>query len=135
LSPAAKKKTLKWLAVIAVAPAVILVLLIAAFVARSELAHDESTCPFEEVGRRDLGGGVIVIDEGRSCQEGVEEHRWVVHRGGATREIGRRRLMSDLYAEERYRWTATVDDGQVRIAIENDGTESARFREGEPGDR
>jgi hypothetical protein len=127
---ARRSRILRIFAIIAVAPSVILVVLIGIFVARSELAHDESSCPFADVEERSVIQGVRVLEQMRRCQEGVEERRWVVLRGDHRREIGRRRLHQPLYAAGAYSWDAQMRDGFVHIDIRNDGIDPAEFREG-----
>jgi len=86
------------------------------FMVRSEVAFDEATCPFAERETREVAEGVRVREDERTCQDGVEEHRWVVLREGEEeRTIGQRRLSADLYAE--YAWTAELRNEQVRIEI------------------
>jgi len=121
---------LKWVGVAVAVPSAVLVILIAAFVARSELAHDEETCPFEEVARAPVAAGIELVDERRRCQESVEEHRWVVLRGEGRHEIGRRRLAADAYGPDRYSFTTSIEDGFVHVRIQNRGIEPAHFREG-----
>jgi hypothetical protein len=127
---ARRSKILRIFAIIAVAPSVILVVIIGIFVARSELAHDEGSCPFRDVEERSVIDGVTVLEQMRRCQEGVEERRWVVLRQGHKREIGRRRLHQPLYADGNYSWDAEMRDGYVHIDIRNSGIDPAEFREG-----
>lgn len=99
------------------------------FMAQNELAFDEVRCPFEEGETRLVSPGVSVREDARTCQEDVEEHRWVLHREGqAPREIARRRLEA-RYFEGDYRWTAAVEEGEVEIEIVNPGHGSRIFRE------
>lgn len=91
------------------------------FMARSELAFDEARCPFEEREVRDVAPGIRVRDEARTCQAGVEEHRWVVLREGRPElAIGQRRLAAEAW--DAYSWTAVLRDGHVRLEI-RDGTQ------------
>lgn len=116
------------LIVIATAPILVAV---AAFVfmARTELAFDEASCPFVDGEARGVSEGVSVREDARECRDGVEEHRWVLLREGeAPVEIGRRRLES-RYFEGTYAWSATEENGQVRIEIRNPGQEPRSFRE------
>lgn len=110
------------------------------FMARSELAFDEARCPYREDGaERVIRPGLVVREDVRRCQDGVEEHRWVLMREGrAAQEIGRRRLESRFFAGA-YRWTAeeelVVPDGGtegellVRLRIYNPGLDRRSFRE------
>ena len=127
LSPK-QRRVLKWIAVAVFAPAAILFSMVAFFVARTEYMHDESRCPFQAVETRSLASGEEIVEERRTCQEGVEEHRWIlVHTDGTTRELGRRRLMTPHF--ERYAWTARTEDGAVVVVVENEDVEDAVFRE------
>lgn len=118
----------RWVGLALALPSVLLVIGIAVFVARAEIAHDEESCPFEPVEVRDLASDVRVREDRRTCQPEIEEHRWVVERGVQKREIGRRRLASHLYGAEVYDWVAELQDGVV-VQIRNDGVDSATFRE------
>ena len=130
-----RRTILKWIGVAVVVPAIAAFVLIMIFVARAELAFDESDCPFASVETRDVAPGVRVLDEARTCQEGIVEHRWIVERNGARREIGRRRLSADAYAPDAYRFRVELPGGFVHLTIENDGVEGASFREDAPGPR
>ncbi len=96
------------------------------FMVQNEAAFDESTCPYAEVELRVVSAGVSVREEGRTCQPGVEEHRWVLLREGEPEEpIGLRRLDAALY--EHYSWTATIqEDDRVRLEITNGDEEDPR---------
>lgn len=121
MSPKLKKALL---VVLATAPIGIAIFAFA-FMARSELAFDESTCPFSERATREVADGVRVREDERACQPGVEEHRWVVLRDGEDeRTIGQRRLSAELYDE--YAWTAELRNGQVRIEITDPSLEHPR---------
>jgi len=118
------------LVVLALAPAVVLLGSMALMV-RSEMAFDEATCPYEERELRRVTDGVEVREDARVCEEGVEEHRWVLlRRGQEPRPIALRRLEQSLY--EDYRWTAELDDGLVRIEIHNPGQDMRVFNEPPP---
>ena len=124
-----KRKILKWAGIAVAAPAVILFILVSVFVARTQYMHDEERCPFEHASEQLVSEGVVVVEQARSCQEGVEEHRWLVRRGGRPdREIGRRRLMTEGFAD--YHWSATLEGAWVHVHVRNEGVEDARFREG-----
>jgi hypothetical protein len=114
------------LIVLATAP-IGVALLSFAIMAKSELAFDDERCPFVERETREVGGAVI-REEARSCEEDVEEHRWMLSRPGfATIELGRRRLAAHYY--EGYSWTAREDESRVRIEITNPGLDMRAFRE------
>lgn len=101
------------------------------FIARSEVAFDETRCPYVEQELREVRSGVSVREERRTCQDGVEEHRWVLLRNGREPlELGRRRLEAALY--EGYSWAATEPEGRVRIEILNPGQHPRVFREPAP---
>lgn len=124
-----KRKILKWAGIAVAAPAVILFILVSVFVARTQYMHDEERCLFDVVGEQGVADSIVVVEQARSCQEGVEEHRWLVRREGrADREIGRRRLMTEGFAD--YHWSATLEDDWVHVHVRNEGVEDARFREG-----
>ncbi len=118
------------LIVVATAPLLVVVFAFV-FMARSELAFDESRCPYEEGNVRVVRDGVSVREDDRTCSPGVEEHRWVLLRDHeAPLELGRRRLDARYY--EGYTWTATEEDGRVRIEIRNPGQDPRVFREPAP---
>lgn len=116
------------LIVLATAPLGIL-LLSMFMMARSELAFDEARCPFETGEVRVVSDGVSVREDARTCQEGVEEHRWVLMREGQEpREIARRRLEA-AYFEGDYAWSASETDDNVEVEIRNPGQEPRVFHE------
>ncbi|MGF1467621.1 MAG: hypothetical protein ACFCGT_15965 [Sandaracinaceae bacterium] len=105
-----------------------------AWMARSEAAFDEASCPYREDGEvREVADGVALREDVRRCVDGVEEHRWVLLREGAEPlAIGRRRLDSARFASP-YAWSATLDDdGRVRLVIRNPGMAPRTFREPSP---
>ncbi|GAB5549860.1 MAG: hypothetical protein RLP09_04540 [Sandaracinaceae bacterium] len=118
------------LVTLALAPAVVLIGSMI-LMARSEMAFDEATCPYEERETRQVADGVRVREDARVCQEGVEEHRWVLlRRGEEPRPMALRRLEQSLY--QGYTWTATLRDGLVRIEIDNPGQDLRVFNEPPP---
>lgn len=97
------------------------------FIVESELAFDEATCPYEEIEVREVAEGIRVREEERTCQPGVEEHRWVLLREGEDDlEFGQRRLQAELYEE--YSWSARVQDDRVWLEILNPGQDVRIFR-------
>lgn len=96
---------------------------------QNEAAFDEAVCGYEEVEVRDIAEGVRIREEGRTCQPGVEEHRWVLLRDGVEPEpIGLRRLDAQLYRD--YRWEARIrDDDRVQLEIHNGDLDPRRFIE------
>ena len=95
------------------------------FMAQSELAFDEATCPYVEVEVRQVQAGVHVREDARTCQPGVEEHRWVVLRDGEEDyPIGQRRLSAEIW--ENYSWRAEVRGTHVRLEIRDPTLEHPR---------
>ena len=103
------------------------------FMARYEAAFDETQCPFAESDRQQVSPAILVREDRRTCQPGVEERRWTLLRDGRQPlELGRRTLDASAYEGE-YRWTAREDDEQrVRVEIHNVGHEMRAFREPAP---
>lgn len=121
------------LIVAATAPIGILLFSIA-MMATSELAFEDGRCPYDDDGEvRVIETGVAVREDVRRCEEGVEEHRWVLLRNGeAPEEIGRRRLRAELFGDGA-RWEAELDDaGYVRLTIHNPGLAPRLFKEPGP---
>ncbi len=108
-------------------------LLFFVFMARNEAAFDEARCPYGEDGEvRLVREGVRVRHDVRVCEEGVEEHRWVLLREReAPVEIGRRRLESERF--QGATWTVAEEDSRVRLEIRNPGMEPRIFRERRDG--
>jgi len=131
-SPETRRKVRRVLAV-ASAISVLLVVVVFVLVLRMEMAHDESRCPFHDRGARDIAPGVRIVEQARRCMSDVEEHRWLVsRRGGARKEIGRRRMEPRFFAAGGYRWEASEDDRRkivVRVAAR--GFRTAVYREDE----
>ncbi len=124
-----RAKVLRWVGMAVAAPVVIIFVMIMYFVIQTELAHDDEDCPFEAVETRELDDGALVREELRRCQDGVEEHRWIVERAGRTDELGRRRLPTHRYAQDAYRWTVEVGERGAHVHVENEGVEAASFHE------
>ncbi len=127
--PDPRMKILRWVGMAVSAPVVIIFLFIMYFMIKTELAHDDATCPFSAVESRELDDGAVVREDARRCQESVEEHRWVVVRGGVIDELGRRRLPTFRYAEGVYSWSAEIGDRGVHVHVQNDGVEPADYNE------
>ena len=109
---------------------VISVLSIIFVVMRSEIAHRESECPFEERSLRKFNAEVSIREEARSCDAQTAEHRfWLLRSDQKPRLLGGRRLPKDRYADERYRWSIEEGARGIAIQIENDGVENATFHE------
>jgi hypothetical protein len=125
----------RWLAVLLGTPPAIFMVVMLGFIIRSEVAHDEEDCPFVAVERRNVGDGVAVAEEARSCQEGIEERRWILQRDGRPpRELGRRRIDSHLYEDDAYRWRTERIEGRVRVIVHNPGIPDGEYDEVEPED-
>jgi hypothetical protein len=107
-----------------------LVLGIFVFILRTERAHDEAKCPFEEIEQRAIGEA-NVIEEGRRCLPELEERRWLVSRGaGEPFELGRKRLPRERFEAERAKWQVTEDaENKVILRLEIDGALLSEFRE------
>ena len=102
------------------------------FMARSELAFDESRCPYRNGSTRAIAPGVEVREDSRECEASVQEHRWVLLRAGRpSMEIGRRRLDSRFFGEG-YQWLASMENDRVRLEIRNPGMDPRVFREPAP---
>lgn len=124
---------MRWVAFAIAAPLVTLFVLIMYFVAQTELAHNDATCPFEHVSSRALDDGTVIHEDMRQCQTDVEEHRWRISRPGAEgRELGRRRLPTYRFEERVYHWSADLGDRGAHVHVENDGVEDADFYEAAP---
>jgi hypothetical protein len=103
------------------------------FVAQSEIAHSESTCPFEGSEERPAPDGGTFIEERRSCEDGVEERRWRYRDSdGEGRVFGIRRLPSVMFQPDAYRWEPGWADGGLILDVENEGAEPRTFREPPP---
>ncbi|MDH5673521.1 MAG: hypothetical protein OEZ06_15310 [Myxococcales bacterium] len=125
----------RWLLWVIV-PGVAAPLLIFAFILLTESAHDSERCPYQQLERRELGPELWVVEEGRSCIEGVEERRYTLFRGGEARLLGRRRFAPEDFAEGRHSWTAVVSElGEVQVTVHNAGHDPALFREGTAEER
>ena len=123
----------RW-AIFAMIPGVAMPVLILAFILRVEFAHDEGRCPFAEVGRRALDGGVAVVEQARSCLPDVQERRFVVVRGQARTIVGSRRFAPAAFGEG-YSWRAELsEEGEVSIHLVNPGHPDRSFREGTAAD-
>lgn len=99
------------------------------FIARFQLAHDETRCPFREVETRDVAPGLRLREDARRCLPEIEEHRWLVVRAGAEPlELGRFPLEADQL-ERGFPWTVDVEDGRAVVTVTNEGRGELVFRE------
>lgn len=111
----------KLLIAIAIFPA-ILALGIFAHIARYQLAHRESVCPFVHV-RHEAIANSVVVEEKRRCLAEVEEHRWtvstpVVGTAAQAYELGRYPLSAEHIATG-YVWTARIENDRVEVHVQN----------------
>ncbi len=128
---AQRKKIVRVLGIAASALMVVLVGSIFFVIVRTEAAHDDRTCLFSEIEQRPFLNAVV-HEESRSCVPEAEEHRWLVQRGGAQYELGRKRLPKNRFTAERTKWTLLEDPerkGALVLRIEVDGAPFSEFRE------
>lgn len=119
-----------WLRIILVIPAIVAPLGILLFIARAELAHDASRCPYDEVEVRQVGPGIRVREDMRRCLEGVEERRFTVLRDGEARPLGVRRFAPEAFEGDGYGWEAQQEEsGRVRVTVTNPGHRPRDFLE------
>src|SRR3954464_12274190 len=110
--------------------------LILAFIFISELAHDESRCPYARTSMKALNSAVSVREDMRTCLPGVQERRFTAVRGAEEHVLGRRRFASTAFAPDRYQWRAELTpQGEVRVTVDNAGHGEAVFREGTAEER
>jgi hypothetical protein len=102
-----------------------------AFIVLTERAHDESRCPYVERTRLEAGADARVVEETRSCVEGIEERRFVLERGARRQLLGERRLPRGAFEPAAYTVTVTRSpEGEVQVRIRNQGHGEVVFREG-----
>ncbi|HEY6881046.1 MAG TPA: hypothetical protein VI299_23635 [Polyangiales bacterium] len=125
-----RKRILKYVGMALSALMVLTVLTVLTLIVRNESAHDEAKCPFTQVSERPFDGG-YVIEQQRSCVNGISERRYLLTRPGKPQfELARKRLASERFEGTRYHWEATTD-AQKRVVIKMilDGKPSSEFRE------
>lgn len=95
------------------------VVVVGVMVTRTEMAFDESRCPFVRVSVKDVGPRLRVADERRQCVTSLVEHRWLALRPGKPpNEVGRRRLAAPLFTPTSYSWTAEpTPTGLVKVHL------------------
>jgi hypothetical protein len=119
-------KWVLWLAL----PGILAPIAILIFIVTTERAHDEERCPYKEHERRELSPEVVVIEQTRSCIEGVEERRYLLERQGRTQLLGERRLPPTAFATG-YVWKLEqTGEGEVHVQVQNPGHGQMLFREG-----
>lgn len=110
--------------------------LILGFIFVTELAHDETRCPYVRGESRVLAAEISVREDHRNCLWDVEDHRFSVIRDGAEHILGNRRFRAEAFAPGNYSWSAELDaKNQVHVSIRNEGHPDARFREGTAKER
>jgi len=111
-------------------------LLILGFIFVTEVAHDETRCPYTRGETRALTPEVAVREDHRTCLWDVEDHRFSVVRGATERVLGRRRFRAEAFLPGNYNWSAKLDaKDQVHVHIKNEGHSDAQFREGTEQER
>ncbi|MFI5307770.1 MAG: hypothetical protein ACHQ53_10480 [Polyangiales bacterium] len=117
-------------------PGIIAPLVIFGFIIVTQRAHDEARCPYRELERRQLSTDASVVEETRSCVQGVQERRYSLLRGTERRVLGERRFDAQAFAAGHYRWSAAqTAQGEVQVVVHNDGHEDVLFREGTAEER
>lgn len=125
-----RRKILRYVGMALSAGMVLLVLGVLVAIVLNERAHNEESCPFTAVAERAFADGKV-LEEQRSCVKEFSERRYLVARPGKnTYELARKRLASDRFEPERYRWELNTDDkGRITIKMLVDGKLSSEFRE------
>jgi hypothetical protein len=126
-----------WAKVLIALPAIGFPLAILIFILRNDYVHDESRCPYREVKRETIVPGAIVVEERRSCVDGIEDRRYTVHRDDddVVRPLGNRRLPTPAFEPPAYRWTAEQRNQQMFLKVHVNGHPDAEFREGTDEER
>lgn len=126
----------RWLKLAIALPAIGLPVVILLFILRNEYAHNEQRCPFTVVETRALTADVAIVEERRSCIDGVEDRRYSVRRDAELRVLGSRRLPPSAFQKPQYHWSADVKQGQVHMTVTVAGGHAeAKFREGTDEER
>lgn len=124
-----RRKTLRVVGMAVSALMVLTVLTVLALIFRNERAHDEDTCPFRAWSERTFAGGTV-FEEQRNCIENITERRYrVVRDAQPSFELARKRLSSDRFAQDRYRWELEDKDDTITIRVYVDNRLSSEFRE------
>lgn len=124
-----------WAKLLIALPAIGLPVVILLFILRNDVAHDEARCPYEVLTTQRVDNSAEVIEERRSCIEGVEDRRYSVRRADSLRKLGVRRLPSDAFEVSAYKWTAELRQGQMFLKVVTKGHPAADFREGTEEER
>ncbi len=125
-----RKKVLKYIGMALSALSVLTVVTVFALILRNESAFDEQSCPFEPAGERPFDGGKV-IEEKRTCVNGIAEHRFIIARPNQKPfELARKRLAAERFDNGRFAWDFWLDE-QKRLVINMvvEGKPSSEFRE------
>lgn len=125
----------RWAKLLLALPAVLVPVGILLFILRNELAHDEGRCPYQPLTVEVVAPGVELVEERRSCIDGLEDRRYSVRRDEEVRVLGRRRLPTAAFAAPGYDWHAELRNGQAFLKVKANGHPDAEFREGTPEER
>jgi hypothetical protein len=125
-----RKRILKYIGMALSALMVLTVLTVFALILRNESAHDEKSCPFQPSSERYFEGGKV-IEEKRTCINGIAERRYLLARNGQKSfELARKRLAADRFEGGRYVWDVHLDDKKRAIInMYVEGKPSSEFRE------
>ena len=124
-----RRKTLRVVGMAVSALMVVTVLGVLALIFRNERAHDEETCPFRAFSERAFAGGTV-YEEQRNCIDNITERRYRVVRDNQPGfELARKRLSSDRFAQDRYRWELEDKGNNITIRVFVDDRLSSEFRE------
>lgn len=133
--PPEKQFLPRWVRYLAI-PGLVCPLLILVFIFVTELAHNETRCPYNAGETRALNPQVAVREDSRNCLWDVEDHRFTVIRGSDEHVLGRRRFRKQAFASGNYSWSAELDaKDQVHVRVQNEGHADAQFREGTAQER
>lgn len=116
-------------------PAIGFPVVILLFILRTEVTHDETRCPYVVLTTERFNAEIEIVEERRSCVDGVEDRRYSARRADSTHVLGNRRLPPAAFEKPKYQWTADVRDGQVFLKVQTNGHPPAEFREGTDKER
>jgi hypothetical protein len=125
----------RWAKLLIALPAIGLPVVILLFILRNDVAHDEARCPYELLTAQRIDSSTEVIEERRSCIDGVEDRRYSVRRVDSLRPLGTRRLPPKAFEPPSYKWTAELRNGQMFLKVITNGHPDAEFREGTEQER
>lgn len=116
-------------------PAIGFPVVILLFILRNDYAHDERRCPYVTLTTERFNADTEIVEERRSCVDGVEDRRYSVRREDSTRVLGTRRLPPAAFDAPEYRWIADLRNGQMHLKVTVKGHPVAEFREGTDEER